>query len=176
MIIYGIYPDPDTAQLAVNVLTQHSAGLGIAKKQIVVVSAEPFDGYDFFDEHAHTYLFGFAAFGGLMGGLFGYWLTSLTQKAYPLGTGGMPIVPPWTNSIVIYELIMLGAIIGTIATLLVSARLPQLKVALSDPQIWTGKILVGVTDAVPSSRSSLEKHFFESGALEVKEHSPDARK
>ena len=34
-----------------------------------------------------------AVLGGAIGGICGYLLTTLTQKAYPILTGGMPITP-----------------------------------------------------------------------------------
>jgi len=169
--VYGIYGDPDDAQRAVDVLAAAGADLHFGKQQIVVVSAEPFDGYDFSDAHADTHLFRLALLGAAIGGAFGYWLTSFTQRAYPLPTGGMPIVPPWTNGIIIYELTMLGAIVTTVITLLVSARLPRLRPPLSDPQMWEGKILVGVTDPPAQSREELKARLRGAGAVQVKEYS-----
>jgi len=167
--VYGIYGDPDAAQRAVDLLAAAGADLHFGKQQIVVVSAEPFDGYDFSDEHADTHLFRLALLGGVIGGALGYWLTSFTQRAYPLPTGGMPIVPPWTNGIIIYELTMLGAIVATIITLLMSAGLPRFKPPLSDPAIWQGKILVGVADAPEASHVELKTRLREAGAVHVKD-------
>ena len=167
--VYGIYGDPDAAQRAVDVLAAAGADLRFGKGQIVVFSAEPFDGYDFSDEHAGTHLFGLALLGAVIGGTFGYWLTSFTQRAYPLPTGGMPIVPPWTNGIIVYELTMLGAIIATIITLLASARLPRFSPPVTDPAMWEGKILVGVADPPGGSRAELETRLRAAGAIEVKE-------
>ncbi len=91
----------------------------------MVVSGEPYEGYDFSDRYAKSYMFPLAAVGGLVGGTCGYLLTSLTQRAYPLPTGGMPIVPPWTNGIIVYELTMLGAILTTLVYMFVAAPLPS---------------------------------------------------
>jgi hypothetical protein len=173
--LYGIYGDPDAAQRAVDALAAAGADLHFGKQQIVVISAEPFDGYDFSDEHADTHLFRLALLGAVIGGTFGYWLTSFTQRAYPLPTGGMPIVPPWTNGIIIYELTMLGAIVCTIITLLASARLPRFHAPLSDPAMWEGKILVGVAEPPAGSREELEKRLREAGAVQVKEFEPPER-
>jgi hypothetical protein len=169
--VYGIYGDPDDAQRAVDVLVAAGPALHFGKRQIVVVSGEPFDGYDFSDEHADTHLFRLALLGAAIGGAFGYWLTSYTQRAYVLPTGGMPIVPPWTNGIIIYELTMLGAIVATVITLLVSAGLPRLRPPLTDPEIWEGKILVGVTDPPAESRGELKARLLRAGAMQVKESS-----
>ena len=116
-------------------------------------------------------MFLLAALGGLAGGLFGYWLTSFTQRAYVLPTGGMPIVPPWTNGIIIYELTMLGAILVTLVTLLRTTRLPTFKAPLSDPEIWSGKILVGVRNVSGQANAELEKRLRQAGASQVKQSS-----
>ncbi len=166
--IYALYPDPESAQRAVDALRSASSELGFDARRIVVVSSEPLEGWAFADEHAKTPMFGLAALGGLLGGGFGYVLTSFTQRVYPLPTGGMPIVAPWTNGIIIYELMMLGAILFTLLTLLASARLPNLGTRLSDPEIWTGKILVGIVNPPQDSRIELEKRLRQAGG-EVKE-------
>jgi hypothetical protein len=170
--IYGLYSDPESAQAAVDALRGASSAVGVDARKIVVMTSEPFEGQEFADEHAKTHMFPLAALGGLIGGSFGYWLTSFTQTSYPLTTGGMPIVTSWTNGIIIYELTMLGAILTTLFTLLVTARLPRFGATISDPEIWTGKILVGVEDPPESSRTEVEARLRRAGALNVKEFPP----
>jgi ActD protein len=166
--LYALYSDPDTAQRAVNALKSAGGALGIGEGQIVVVTAEPFDGYDFSDEHSHTRIFLLASIGGILGAILGYLLTRFTQLSYPLNTGGMPIVTSWTNGIIIYEMTMLGAIVWTLATLLIAGGLPHFGKALSDPAIWHGKILVGVTDPPDRARLELEKQLRLAGPAEIK--------
>jgi hypothetical protein len=167
--IYALFSDPGSAQDAFDALRRSGPSMGIDAGKIVVVTSEPFEGYDFSDEHARSPMFPLAAFGGLAGGLFGYWLASFTQTSYPLPTGGMPIVTSWTNGIIIYEVTMLGAILTTLLTLLVTAGLPDYKPKLSDPEIWNGKLLVGVTDPPDGARAALEATLRQAGALTVKE-------
>src|SRR5579862_5834383 len=166
--LYALYSDPDAAQRAVNSLKLSGGSLGIGERQIVVVSSEPFDGYDFSDEHSQTRIFLIASLGGIMGALLGFLFVRFTQLVYPLPTGGMPLTPHWTNGIIVYETTMLGAILTTIVTLLITAGLPHLGQRLSDPEIWHGKILVGVTDPPEKARPELEKHLRQAGASEVK--------
>jgi len=166
--IYTLCPDPDCAQRVVDTLRVAGLDLGFAADQVVVVSGEPYEGYNFSDRYAKSYMFPLAAVGGLVGGTCGYLLTSLTQKAYPLPTGGMPIVPPWTNGIIVYELTMLGAILTTLIYMFVAAPLPSFGAHVTDPEIWTGKILVGVTDPPESSSAGIEKAFRQAGASEIK--------
>jgi ActD protein len=167
--IYALFSDPGSAQDAFDALRRSGSSMGIDSSKIVVVTSEPFEGYDFSDEHAKSPMFPLATFGGIAGGLFGYWLASFTQSSYPLPTGGMPIVTSWTNGIIIYEVTMLGAILTTLLTLLVTAGLPNFKPKLSDPEIWNGKVLVGVTDPPEGARAELEAKLRQAGALVVKE-------
>lgn len=150
--IYGLYPDPDSAQRAVNSLR----AAGVRDGEITVISAEPFEEYNFSRHHKTTWLFWIAGFGGLVGLCFGSWLTSMAQKAWPLPTGGMPIVALWPNLIVIFELTMLSAILATVLTLFITTSLPRRRPRLYDPEVADGYILVGVEDT-PSSSGDLQR-------------------
>ena len=59
-----------------------------------------------------------AVAGGLLGGTAAFLLVSLTSLAYPLPTGGMPIVPLPTVGVITFEGLALGAILCTVATVL----------------------------------------------------------
>ena len=138
--VYGLYVDPETAQRAVEGLRS----AGVAEADIVVMSSEPFEEYEFSHRDKATWLHWIAGVGGALGLTFGYWLTRATQEAWPLKTSGMPIVSPWPNLIVIFELAMLGAILATVVTLLITAKLPSRLSSLYDPEVTNGYILVGV--------------------------------
>jgi hypothetical protein len=168
-VIYGLYADPEAAQRAVDALHAACSELKFDERQIVIVSGEPHEGYDFADSHLTSLPYRWAVLGAAIGALGGYLLTTLTQKTYPIHTGGMPITPPWTNGIIIYELTMLGAILITFIVLLRGARLPNFKGVIQDPEIWLGKILVGVADPLESSQPILEKCLLLAGATEIKQ-------
>lgn len=154
--IYGLYEDPDVAQRAVDRLRAS----GIADREIVVISSEPFEEHDFTKRDHSTAIFRCAAVGGAVGLAFGYWLTSTTQMLWPLNTSGMPIVSTIPNAIVIFELTMLGAILATVTTLFVSAGLPTWRPRMYDAEVSDGYILVGVenpaADSVDGLRRTLE--------------------
>jgi hypothetical protein len=173
-VLYGLYADPETAQRAVDALHAISSERSFDKRQIVIVSGEPHEGYNFADSHMTNRPYGWAVLGAAIGGTCGYFLTTLTQKTYPIHTGGMPVTPLWTNGIIIYELTMLGAILTTLVTLLIGARLPNFKGVIKDPEIWMGKILVGVADPVESSQLELKECLLRAGATEVKQFSGDS--
>jgi Alternative complex III, ActD subunit len=166
--IYALYSDPNSAQRAVNALRVAEKELGISSKDIRVFSSEPFEGQDFSVRESRTAMPWIAALGGVIGGLAGYALTVFTQHSYPLPTGGMPISPLWTNGIIIYELTMLGAILATIVTLVVSARLPSVRTQLYDPEVSEGKILVGVVNPPEGARAGAESRLKQAGARDVK--------
>ena len=142
--VYALYADGAAAQRAVNALRS----AGIADEQITVASAEPMEHYEFGEMNRATRMWYIAAAGGIVGLAVGTWLTWMTQVAWPLPTGNMPIVAWWANMIVMFELTMLGAILATVGTLLVSGALVRRAPPLYDPRVTKeGKILVGVDAA-----------------------------
>jgi hypothetical protein len=170
-VFYGLYADPEAAQRAVDALHAASSELKFDERQIVIVSGEPHEGYDFADSHLTSLPYRWAVLGGAIGGISGYLLTTLSQKAYPIVTGGMSVTPVWTNGIVVYEMTMLGAILMTLIVLLRGARLPNFRGVITDPEIWMGKILVGVADPPENSQSELERRLLEAGATQIKQSS-----
>jgi hypothetical protein len=166
--LYALYAEPEAAQRALNSLRAASLELKFDPRQIVVISGEPHEGYAFTDEHATGIPYAWAVLGAFVGGLSGYLLTTLSQKSYPIVTGGMSLTPAWTNGIIVYEMIMLGAILTTLVVLLVGAGLPNFKPVIRDPEIGAGKILVGVVDAPPGAQPELERYLLQAGASQVK--------
>jgi hypothetical protein len=166
--LYGLYADPAAAQRAVDSLRAASSELNFDAQQIVIVTGEPHDGYEFADEQSTASPYHWAALGGVVGGSLTYLLITLSQKAYPLVTGGMPLSPGWTNGIIVYEMTMLGAMITTLVVLLIGAGLPNFKGGITDPEIGSGKILVGVADPPEKSQPELERRLRQAGASQVK--------
>lgn len=149
--IYALYDDGDAAQRAVNGLRN----AGILDSAITVISDQPMEAYEFGEMNRATWIWYIASAGGIVGLVFATWLTRMTELAWPLPTGNMPIVSWWPNLIVMFELTMLGAILATVATLLVGGDLLRRRPALYDPQVSNGKILVGVDG--PSRADEVER-------------------
>jgi len=167
--LYGLYVDAEGAQHAVDALRAASSELKFNARQIVVASGEPHEGYEFTDSQATSSPYRWAVLGAAIGGATGYLLTTLSQKSYPIFTGGMSLTPAWTNGIIIYEMIMLGAILTTLVVLLIGAGLPNFKGVITDPEIGMGKILVGVVDPPQNSQAELERRLRLAGAAQVKQ-------
>jgi hypothetical protein len=149
--VYALYSSPHSAQRAVDGLR----AAGMTDREITIVSSEPLEEYEFAHRDKRTAMTWIAAFGGLIGLISAYLLTSVTQQLWPINTGGMPIVTNWTNIIVIFELTMMGAIFATVLTLLVTARLPGRASKIYDPEVSDGKILIGVAN--PSDPGKIER-------------------
>jgi molybdopterin-containing oxidoreductase family membrane subunit len=158
--VYALYPDPTAAQRAVNGLRE----AGVADGEITIISAEPIERHELGHRDHATYMFWIAAAGGVCGLWFAAWLTRMTELSWPLNTGNMPIVAWWPNLIIVFELTMLGGILAAVATLLVTARLPNWKPKLYDPEVSDGKILVGVENPRSDSIPAIERALGAGGA------------
>ena len=156
--VYALYEDGDSAQRAINAL---QAG-GVSRDAITVLSGEPIEDQAFFEADKSTWMWYLASAGGLVGLIFATWLTRMTELAWPIKTGNMPIVSWWPNLIIMFEMTMLFGILAAVLTLLVTARLPGPRPALYDPEIMDGKILVGVVN--PANASAVERALSVPGA------------
>ena len=87
-----------------------------------------------------------AMLGGVLGGVAAYLLVALTSRAYPLVTGGMPIVPLMSTAIIVFEVAAMGCILLTVATVLFECGLPRLAwhAGPFDAELAAGKIVVAV--------------------------------
>jgi hypothetical protein len=82
-------------------------------------------------------------------------LAWLTEVSWPIDVGGLPIFAWWPNLIITFELTMLGAILATVVTLVVTARLGRGS-TIYDAEVSDGKILVGVANPAESALADLE--------------------
>ena len=155
---YGLFDKPDAAQRAYTGLKR----AGIAPRDITVVSAEPFEAFEFSHRDHSMILFRLALVGGIVGFAAAVALVVGTEQAWPLVTGGMPIVAWWPNIVIIFELTMLSAVLSTVATLLVTAQLPRRRPAFYDPAVSDGRILVGVENPT-APREALERALSATG-------------
>ncbi len=163
--LYALYPNGRSAQQAVNRL--RSAGL--AEADITVMSSQPMEDFEFGRRDKATRMWWLACGGGLLGLLAGLGLTWVTETWWAMDVGGLPTFAWWPNVIIVFELTMLGAILTTVVTLVVTARLGRGS-RLYDPAVSQGMILVGVdgpaADAAPDLRAALEAAGGEVKAIE----------
>jgi hypothetical protein len=152
--VYGLYPDGQSAQQAVNRLRS----AGVVDRDLTVISAQPMEDYEFGQMDKKTWMWWFACLGGLIGMASGFGLAWLTEHSWPINTGGLPIFAWWPNLIIMFELTMLGAITATVITLIVSALMPARgRGWLYDPAVTDGKILVGIENPTERDIDGFQK-------------------
>lgn len=161
--IYGLYSDGGSAQQAVNRLR----AAGITDREIVVMSAQPMEDYEFGHMESKTRIWWIACLGGLIGMATAFGLAWLTEMSWPINVGGLPIFAWWPNLIIIFELTMLGAILATVITLVVTAGLGR-SPSFYDPAVSDGKILVGVANPADARVRDLEAALAAQHGAQVK--------
>jgi hypothetical protein len=151
--VYGLYGDGQSAQQAVNRLR----AAGLSDRQITILSAQPMEDFEFGHIDKHSWMWWIACAGGLLGMSSALGLTWLTESSWPINVGGLPIFAWWPNLIIIFELTMLGAILATVITLVVTAGLGRGGGKLYDPEVTDGSILVGVENPAQDKLVDLQQ-------------------
>jgi hypothetical protein len=162
--VYALYDDPDEAQRAVDGLR----AAGVAEQDITIMSGDPIEEYEFGQRDKATWMHWIAGAGGFAGLLAGTWLTSMTERAWPLPTGNMPVVAWWPNLIIMFELTMLGGILATVITLFITAKVPSREPKFYDAEVTDGKILVGVENPAEAAVAGLERALLAGGGGRLK--------
>jgi len=161
--VLGLFTDEDTAADAMDAL---KAG-GYSTSEYEVLTGTPYPEGTFGEAEPVHKLFRWPLMGAACGFVIGLVLTAGTQLAYPLVTGGKPIlgIPPM--AIIMYEGTMLGAILFTVVGIIFESRLPRLFMGAYDTRITEGYI--GVTVTTDQDRiDKAEEVLKEAGAEEIK--------
>jgi hypothetical protein len=151
--VYGLYGDGQSAQQAVNRLR----AAGLSDREITILSAQPMEDFEFGHIDKHSWMWWIACGGGLLGMASAFGLAWLTEMSWPINVGGLPTFAWWPNLIIIFELTMLGAILATVTSLVVTAGLGRGGGALYDPEVTDGSILVGVESPAADRVADLQK-------------------
>ena len=162
--VYALYADGSAAQQAVNRLR----AAGLTDRDITILSAQPMEDFEFGHIDRASWMWWIACAGGLLGMAAGFGLTWLTEQSWPINVGGLPIYAWWPNMIIIFELTMLGAILATVISLVVTAGLGRGKGKLYDPEVTDGSILVGVENPAADRLADLQKALESAPGARVK--------
>jgi hypothetical protein len=157
------FKEPLNARTAIRQLLQS----GIDVHNMEVMTCQPIHGAPFLPEKHQTKLRTWALMGAGVGLVGGFSLATFTALAYPLVKGGMPIVAPWTVGLITYETTMLGAVLATLAGLLIELRLPNFKDLPYDETIVDGGVLLAVK-CPGQTRTSVQDAVSAAGAVTVK--------
>jgi hypothetical protein len=162
--IYALYSNGDAAQRAVNGLR----AAGYADHDITVITPAPMEEFEFSHIGRHSYQWYIAVGGALLGFAFSAWLTQFAETDWPLNVGNMPVVAWYPNLIVVFELTMLGAILASVVTLIITAGLGRKRPKLYDPEVTNGKILVGIENPRDASGADVEQALRAAPGAELK--------
>ena len=161
--VLGLYTDANNAADAGDGLQK----LGLSNNEYDFLTGAPYPEGAFGERHSSHHLYVFPFVGALCGLTAGILLTSLTQMAYPLVTGGKPILSLPPMAIVTYEGTMLGAILFTVIGIIFESRLPLPRLGLYDDRITEGYIGVLVT-CEEAQVDKVEQALTQAGAADVK--------
>ena len=164
--ILGLFQDPNQAADAGDGL--QAAGIPDTDYDFLTDAPYPEGAFGEREEKHRLYLFPFI--GALLGLTSGILLTSMTQMAYPLVTGGKPILSLPPMAVVSYEGTMLGAILFTVLGIIFESRLPRLKMGLYDTRITEGYIGV-LVQAEEDQHDRLSGVLTQAGAVDIKRES-----
>ena len=159
--ILGLFSSSDEAVEAADKLKANGV------EEFEVLTDTPYPDGAFGEPESRHRLYVFPMIGAALGLSVALLLTAGTQLAYPLVTGGKPIMAIPAMFIISYEGTMLGAILFTILGVLFESRLPGLGKGVYDGRITEGYI--GLVVKVPENRSEeIQSLFREANATDVK--------
>jgi len=153
---------PVQARAAIRQLIQS----GVDPGSMEVMTSQPIHGEPFLPEKRPTKLFAWAMCGAATGMVGGFSLATITALNYPLVKGGMPIVAPWTVGLITYETTMLGAVLATLAGLLVELGLPNFKKLPYDESVVDGGVVVAVK-STGQNKPAIQDLVTAAGAVKV---------
>ena len=162
--VLGLYDDPNQAADAMDALKEAGFPLGTFD----VLTGTPYPEGAFGEHVPQHRLFRFPAFGAIIGFTLALFLTTATQIAYPLVTGGKPILSLFAMLVILYEMSMLSAVISTVVGIVIESRLPNVNPGVYDPRITEG--LIGVVITTDDDRSDTAIAALNgAGAMEIKQ-------
>ncbi|MBT3863228.1 MAG: DUF3341 domain-containing protein [Chloroflexi bacterium] len=162
--ILGLFQQPEPAADAMDGLKEAGFELGTFD----VLTGTPYPEGAFGEHVPQHRLFRFPAFGAIIGFTLSVFLTSVTQLAYPMVTGGKPILSIFAMLIIMYEMTMLAGVIATVIGIIFESRLPNMKPGIYDTRITEGWIGVVITFDDESKVADAESVLNKAGALEIK--------
>jgi len=162
--ILGLFQQPEPAADAMDGLKEAGFELGTFD----VLTGTPYPEGAFGEHVPQHRLFRYPAFGAIIGFTLAVFLTSVTQLAYPMVTGGKPILSIFAMLIIMYEMTMLAGVIATVVGIVIESRLPNMKPGIYDTRITEGWIGVVVTFNDDSKVADAEGVLNKAGALEIK--------
>ena len=158
--VLGLYTDEDAAADALDNL--RDAGFGDGEYEIL--TGTPYPEGTFGEAEPKHNLYRWPLIGAICGFTIALLITAGTSIAYPLTTGGKPILSIPPMAIIMYEGSMLGAIIFTVIGIIFESRLPRIFMGAYSEKITEGHI--GVTVTTTEDKTSVAEEALEKAGAE----------
>lgn len=139
--VLGLFTDEDTAADALDNLKD----AGFDESEYDILTGTPYPEGTFGEAEPIHKLYRWPLIGAVCGFIIALILTSGTQLAYPVVTGGKPVLAIPAMAIIIYEGSMLGAILFTVVGIIFESRLPRIFMGAYSEKITEGHIGITVT-------------------------------
>ena len=161
--VLGVFTDENVVADAMDALSAE----GYTTSEYEVLTGTPYPEGTFGEAEPVHKLYRWPLMGAACGFIVGLLLTTGTQLAYPVVTGGKPILSIPPMAIITYEGTMLGAIIFTVIGIIFESRLPRMFMGAYDTRITEGYIGVTVTTE-PDRIAKAEEVLKQVGAEDIK--------
>ena len=160
--VLGLYGDADTAAAGARQLRD----AGFTSDDYEVMTGNPYPEGAFGEHVKKNKLFRFSLFGAFIGFATAFFFVFATQTAFPLVTGGKPILAIPASMIIMYEFTLLLAMVFTVIGVVFESRLPRMSGPgpLYDTRITLGYI--GLLVTVDETRITLAGTALEQGGAE----------
>ena len=170
--ILGLFKDAETAAEGARRLKE----AGFTADDYDVLTGNPYPEGAFGEHVKKNRLFVFPLTGAFVGFSLAALFTAGTQTAFPIVTGGKPILALPAMMIIMYEFTLLFAMIFTVIGIIVESRLPRISGPgpVYDTRITEGYI--GLIVTCPEERlAAAQQAFRQAGAADVVQEAARAR-
>ncbi|NJC87302.1 MAG: DUF3341 domain-containing protein [Desulfuromonas sp.] len=164
MELLGVFTNIEQAATAVEQLVR----AGCPEETITSVTSVPYPPGVLIRGQRRGWFHRLTVGGALLGAAGGFALAAGTAWIYPVQTGDKPIIALFPTGIIAYEGMMLCALLGTMAGMLLEMGLPDLRRRARDPEIADGLIGIAVTLADETRRRTVEQTLLAAGALRIR--------
>ena len=145
--LMGLFEDDKATAAALDEMYD----LGVNDDQITVISSIPYPEQALGRHVTWIRLPYIVLVGALAGFLFGFFLSSITPRLYPLNVGGHPLSGGPPAAVITYIFTMLFAVIATFIGVLWEIDVPGFEKKYYDPQVTSGRLAV-VVERLPAEQ------------------------
>ncbi|MCP4423891.1 MAG: DUF3341 domain-containing protein [Chloroflexi bacterium] len=147
--LMGLFENDAATSAALNDIYE----LGVEDEQITVISSIPYPEQALGRHHVWIRLPSIVLIGAFVGFMFGYFLSSITPRLYPINVSGHPLTGGPPAAIITYIFTMLFAVISTFIGVLWEIDVPGFEKKFYDRKVTSGQLAV-VLEGLPADKEA----------------------